>query len=209
MKFSKRIIVGLAGLSASAAAVAMAGGTYSFFSDNVPNVTGATTTFGTLSLTAGLNDASMPVTVTNAKPGDVIQTGSLAFHNAGTIDGALRLKIVPDASNSTAFNNDVIITIVGVGYYPASDPLASGTETLAQASALTATGLPVSPMFAGRYKNFSYTVSVDPNAGNELQGATGGFTIQADLVQAGNDTSTPPIQGAIIDGTPSFPAPAA
>ena len=217
LNLKTKMIAAAASVVAIAGGAATATGSYSYFSDSKANITGSTVTMGTLSLTAGLNDAAYPVTITNAAPGDVVQTGSLAFHNAGSLDGALRLQIVPDAGNAAAFNSDVIITIVGVGYYPDSLPLAcgisstnppcSGPDTLTKAAALTKDGLLVSPMFAGRFKNFSYSVSISPNAGNEIQALTGKFTINADLVQA--STGTDGTLGSVVDGTPSFPAPSA
>jgi hypothetical protein len=204
----KKFVGALAGIAVVGATVAVTSGTFSYFSDSTTLAgAGGSVSMGTIKLEAGSSAGNTPFSITNAKPGQTILVSSLGFSNTGSLGGVLRLKFIPDPTNSAEFNNDVLISLDGNGYYPASVPLNS-LQTLAFDANLTKDGMQVSPMFAGRHKSMPITVKIDPNAGNALQGQSGSFTIEADLIQATDDPAGSP--ASIPDNpTAAFPAPPA
>jgi hypothetical protein len=100
--------------------------------------------------------------------------------------GQLRIGFIENESNTDAFSHAVQITLSGAGLPDGTyrlDELADTTTTKNGISVYTipaaASGDPV--------KGMHMKVTVDPQAGNELQGASGGFTLQADLRQSNSD----------------------
>ena len=220
LTFKKKITAALGAVAVVGASIAMTAGTFSYFSDSA-NITGAggNVTMGTLKLAVGSSAGNTAFNITNVAPGATVLTSSIGFDNLGSLDGALRLRIVPNGGNTAAFNNAVIIKLDGFGFYPASVGL-NGAHSLAYDAALTSGGVLASPMFGsadlraagttqGRHKSIPITVSIDPTAGNTLQGATGGFTIQADLLQASATVAGGNTGGVPADPNPTFMAPAA
>ena len=77
---------------------------------------------------------------------------------------------------------------------PASTVL-DGPQTLAQAAAASSTGdavngLTIATLAPNASRTTGYSFTIDPNAGNALQGQTGSFSITADLIQTDNTPST-------------------
>jgi hypothetical protein len=196
------------GVTAVGATVALTAGTFSYFSDSETGPANAIK-FGTLDLVAQEGAAQQVINVGNAKPGDpVLDRVPFSFHNAGTIDGALRIRFVPTHTNGTpeqiaAYENAVLITLEGVDGFVDNKPY-----TLAQAADITEDGRWIFNLLhdgeeSGRdTKGFPVTVTIDPKAGNDVQGLIGGFTLEADLVQS--DGSGKPAQFP----APSFQQPA-
>jgi hypothetical protein len=189
----KKLAGAFGGLVALGATVALTSGTFSYFSES-QTVTGAggNVAMGTLHLNVGSSAGNQAFNITNSEPGAVVLKSSLGFDNTGTVDGVLQLKIVPNDGNVKAFNDAVLITLDGFGAYNASKEL-NGEHSLTADAALTSPNpVNASPMFGakdgkpGRHKSIPITVRINPEAGNEIQGLTGGFTIVATLVQAGD-----------------------
>jgi len=219
--FKKKVTAALGAVAVVGASVALTAGTFSYFSDSATiNGASGNVTMGTLKLDVGNGTNSTPFAITNVAPGATVLDKTITFHNTGSLDGALRLKIVPDPNNTDAFNAAVIIKLDGFGFYPASVGL-NGEHSLAYDAELTKAGVLASPMFGskdprailandgGRYKSIPITVSIDPTASNALQGATGGFTIQADLLQASATVANGSTGGIPADPNATFQAPAA
>lgn len=190
MAINKKFAAIAGGVTAVGATVALTAGTFSYFTEaKTVDGAGGKVTFGTLHLTAGSSAGNQAFSIPVAKPGDTVLTSSLGFDNAGNIDGVLKLQVVPDSGNVDSFNNAVQITLAGFGAYNASIPL-NGQHSLADDAKLGEVN--ASPMFGakngapGRHKSIPITVSIDPAAGNDVQGLSGGFTIVATLVQAGS-----------------------
>jgi hypothetical protein len=150
---------------------------------------GGKVTFGSLHLSAGSSAGNQSFSIPIAKPGDTVLTSALGFDNTGNVDGVLKQQVVPDGGNVDDFNKAVQIKLDGFGAYDASIPL-NGQHSLFDDAKLGLVN--ASPMFGakngapGRHKSIPITVSIDPAAGNEVQGLSGGFTIVATLVQAGS-----------------------
>jgi hypothetical protein len=199
----KKLAGAFGGLVALGATVALTAGTFSYFSDSADVAGGhGTVSMGTLKLNllTGSGSAQQSFEVTDAVPGTtVFQTtddNAICFENTGTMAGVLRLSIVP-TSNNKAFNDAVIIDTDGFSTYPESAPL-NKAQSLTAAAALTANGLNVAQLGGDRgttdwdlIKCIPLTVSIDPAAGNAIQGKKGGFTIHADLLQ-GRDSDIYP-----------------
>jgi hypothetical protein len=185
----KKLAGALGGVVAIGATVALTAGTFSYFSDSATAPGGSgTVSFGTLALELRAGDGGLQksFTVTNAKPGATVfqstDDEALCFKNTGSMHGVLRLKIVPDSA-SEAFNKAVQIKLDGFGTYQESFPL-NEQHSLHDAAALTLNGVNAAQLYAGGdNKCVPITVSIDKNAGNELKGVTGSFSIKADLVQ--------------------------
>jgi hypothetical protein len=207
LTLNKKLAGAFGGLVAIGATVALTAGTFSYFSDSAI-VPGGEVTFGTLDLSLQ-GGAAEEFTIANAKPGATVYRGTdnpkedkaLCFTNAGTLDGVLRLQFLPNAGNTAALEKAVLIEIGGFSTYPASDPVLKGKNTLESNISKSAGGVNASPVYAGQTKCVSMTVSIDAAAGNAVQGATGGFTIQADLVQHAGGNDIYPASPA-----PAFPA---
>lgn len=186
MTTKKKVGAALGSAAVVAAAIALSAGTYSYFSDR-NTAPDQVVTGGTLQLTVGGGGIDAPLNYANVEPGWSSDAETFTYHNNGTLDGRLRIRILPNANNSAACNKDV--NIQGAGFDKA--PQLNTKETLAEAYAYTKTGAWVADLYGGavtgdgngRYKSVPFTVSVDPAAGNELQGKRCGFKIQADLVQ--------------------------
>jgi predicted ribosomally synthesized peptide with SipW-like signal peptide len=189
MTAKKKVGAALGSAAVVAAAIALSAGTYSYFSDR-DTAPDQTVTAGTLQLAVGGSGVSSPMHFTNVEPGWVGESRTFTYHNNGTLDGRLRIRILPDASNSATCNQAV--NIQGDGFDKA--PQLNTKETLAQAYQYTKNGSWVADMYGGkstgdgngRYKSVPFIVSVDSVTGNALQGQQCGFKIQADLVQLGN-----------------------
>jgi hypothetical protein len=190
MSAQKKIVGAIGGLTAIAATVALTAGTFSYFSEaKTIDGAGGTVSMGTLHLTAGTTAGTQAFSINNAKPGDTVLSANLGFTNTGTIDGVLNLEIKPNGGNSQALNDAIIIDLDGFGAYNESAPFNNPTPltTLAAAGEFNA-----SPMFGakngqpGRHKSMPIKVTIDPQAGNDIQGLSGGFTVVATLVQAGS-----------------------
>jgi hypothetical protein len=187
---NKKLAGAFGGIVALGATVALTAGTFSYFSDS-QNVDAGAVQFGTLEL-APDHRAFVPFEITNAVPGTTVYNGTdnkgedpaLCFENTGSMYGVLQLKIVPDAGNTQAFNDNVRVEFKGYSTYPESTIL-KGANTLQQyKNAPLANASWVAP--AGKaeaLKCAAMIVSVDKAAPNELQGVGGGFSIQATLVQ--------------------------
>jgi predicted ribosomally synthesized peptide with SipW-like signal peptide len=186
MTAKKKLFGALGGVAALGATVALTAGTFSYFSDSATvNGGSADISYGKLTLKLGDEaPAAQPVQAKRVAPGQVIFDKDLSFINTGTMAGQLRIGFVENQSNTDAFSHAVQITLSGAG-------LPDGTYRLDELAAKTTTdhGIPVYtiPASGDRTKGIHMTVTVDPQAGNELQGASGGFTLQADLRQSNND----------------------
>ena len=153
--FKKKITAALGAVAVVGASVALTAGTFSYFSDSATiDGAGGNVTMGTLKLDVGNGPNSTPFAITNVAPGATVLDKTITFHNLGSLDGALRLKIVPDPTNSQAFNEAVLIKLGGLGFYPASLPL-NDVHSLSYDTALTSAGMLASPMFGSK----------DPRAG--------------------------------------------
>jgi len=214
LALNKKVAGALGGLTALGATVALTAGTFSYFSDSA-KVTGGSGAvhMGTLKLNLVDGAAQESFDIKDAEPGaTVFQTtdeNALCFENTGTMPGVLRLKITP-TSTDKAFNDAVIIDSAGFSTYASSAPL-NNPQSLTDAAALTANGLNIAQLGGDHgsknwdlIKCIPLTVSIAPTAGNAIQGATGGFTIEADLVQGRYSDIYPAGNGA-----PNFPAPPA
>jgi hypothetical protein len=157
-------------------------------------VDAGTVKFGTLTLDPS-HAASQPFRVTDAKPGSTVYRGTdaqgedpaLCFENSGGMMGVLQLTVVPNAANTQAFNDNVRVEFVGYETYPQSTIL-HGANTLQEyknSGRVNAAQLEPSHGTSSdaTTKCAQMIVSIDKAAPNSLQGAGGGFTIQADLVQ--------------------------
>jgi hypothetical protein len=202
----KKLAGAFGGLVALGATVALTAGTFSYFSDSNTQQAG-TVEFGTLDLVPEEGAASQQFDITGAKPGDtLLEQKAFSFRNAGTMNGELRLAFVPTFAQGTtakqkdAFEDAVLITVAGLPGFTDGQPY-----TLDDVVAKTAGGLHVGTMSYGNddyaTKGFPVTVTVDPAAGNAVQGVSGGFKIVADLVQGDAD-------GYAQYPDPSFPQPA-
>ncbi|MGH3435638.1 MAG: TasA family protein [Sciscionella sp.] len=184
----KKIGGGLAGIAVVGAAIALTAGTFSYFSDS-HTVAGNNVQMGTLKLSV-LNGshAVAPVTLSNAEPGQTGPAKTFCFENDGTLTGLLRVGFVEDTGNGAAFNNAVQLTLAG---FPAP---VNGTNSLAFDAANTAGGVVLHTLTGGNgdAKCVTIALGVDPTAGNNVQGRTGGFKIVADLTQTGDGATTPP-----------------
>jgi hypothetical protein len=198
MTAQKKLLGALGGVAALGATVALTAGTFSYFSDS-GSVAGEVN-FGTLDLQLQ-EGAAKAYTFDNAAPGQtVLPTENMTFFNAGDMDGELRVRFLEDESATTAYNDALLITLEGFSGIP------DGTYTLDDLAEKTVNGHHLANLTHGgagddyAYKGFQMTVAVDPQAGNELQGAEGGFTLEADLVQSGADGR------ALEQPAPDFPA---
>src|SRR4051794_8140697 len=204
MTAKKKIFGALGGVAALGATVALTAGTFSYFSDSNTQQAG-TVQFGTLDLVPEEGAAVQQFNIPNAKPGDtVLAQKAFSFRNAGTMNGELRLAFVPTFATGTtgkqkdAFEDAVLITVAGLPGFK------DGQEyTVDEVVAKTAGGLHIGTMSYGdddyATKGFPVTVTIDPAAGNDVQGVSGGFKIVADLVQGD--------EGGIAGyPAPSFPA---
>jgi hypothetical protein len=206
MTAQKKIFGALGGVAALGATVALTAGTFSYFSDSSTQQAG-TVQFGTLDLVAEEGAATQQFDLPNAKPGDILLAKQdFSFRNAGTMGGELRLAFVPTFAEGTtapqeaAFEDAVLITVAGLPGF-----INNQAYTLEEVAAKTAGGLHVGTMSYGddayATKGFPVTVTVDPAAGNAVQGVSGGFKIVADLVQGDAD-------GFAEFPEPAFPQPA-
>jgi Camelysin metallo-endopeptidase len=181
MTAKKKLAAGLGGVVALGATVALTAGTFSYFSDSATaNGGSADVNFGKLTLK--LQDgavASQPITVNHAAPGDVLWDKDLSFRNTGDMAGELRIGFTENDNNTDAFNQAVQITIAGFG------GTSDGTYSLADWAGKGAMHLYTLQTKGGEStKGIHMKVTLDPNAGNALQGASGGFKLQADLRQS-------------------------
>jgi len=186
----KKLAGAFGGLVALGATVALTAGTFSYFSDSA-TVQGGTVGFGALELSTAKSQF-VPLQITGAKPGTTVYYGddsqdpALCFENTGDMMGVLQLEIVPDAGNSWQFNSYVDVEFEGYDTYPASDYILHGANSLAEyqaAGRVNASQMKPTTAESDENKCAKMVVSIDKAAPNELQGATGGFTIQATLVQ--------------------------
>jgi hypothetical protein len=192
---------GVAGaITALGATVALTAGTFSYFSDS-DSVAGKVN-FGALDLQLQ-EGAAQDFSFDNAAPGDtVLSDKNMTFFNAGDMDGELRVRFAENDEDATAYNEAVLITLEGFS------GLDDGTYTLDDLAQKTAQGYHLATLTHGgvddgyAYKGFKMTVAIDPQAGNDLQGVTGGFTLEADLVQSGADGRAKQYPA------PAFPQPA-
>jgi hypothetical protein len=206
LTLNKKLAGAFGGLVAIGATVALTAGTFSYFSDSNSQQAGEIR-FGTLDLVPQEGAAEQQFDVTAAAaPGDVVlERTDFSFRNAGTMDGELRIRFVPTHAAGTtgaqaeAFDDFVLITLSGV---PGFDD--GKAYTLDEVATETARGIHLTTLTHGdddhAIKGFPVTVTIDPKAGNILQGVEGGFKIVADLVQSGAD-------GRSLEyPAPSFPA---
>jgi predicted ribosomally synthesized peptide with SipW-like signal peptide len=191
------------GVTAICATVALTAGTFSYFSDSETVGGGANqVNFGVLDLQLQEGAAEQAFTFDKAAPGDtVLKKTNMTFFNAGDMDGELRIRFSETDSTAKAFNDAVLITFEGVPGFVNGKPY-----TLTQVADATEGGLHLANLTHGgeddgfAYKGFPMTVTIDKNAGNDLQGVSGGFTLEADLVQSGRDGR------ALQYPAPAFPA---
>jgi predicted ribosomally synthesized peptide with SipW-like signal peptide len=182
------------GITAIGATVALTAGTFSYFSDS-KTVDAGTVDFGTLTLSTS-HAASAHFAVPNAKPGTVVYNGTdnegedpaLCFENSGSMMGVLQLSVVPKAGNSWQFNKYVKVEFVGYDTYPESKAILHGANSLEQYQAAGRVNAAQLEPSNGRSSDATtkcaqMIVSIDKDAPNELQAATGDFTIEATLVQ--------------------------
>jgi hypothetical protein len=198
MTAKKKLVGAIGGVAALGATVALTAGTFSYFSDS-GSVKGDVS-FGTLELELQ-EGAAEDFSFDKAAPGQtVLPTKNMTFFNAGDMDGELRVRFSEKDPAADAYNKALLVTLKGFS------GIANGTYTLDELAAKTAGGYHLANLTHGgvndgyAYKGFQMTVAVDKNAGNELQGAEGGFTLEADLVQSGADGR------ALEYPAPAFPA---
>jgi hypothetical protein len=201
----KKLAGAFGGIVAIGATVALTAGTFSYFSDSNSQQVGEVQ-FGTLDLVPQEGAASQQFTVSGAKPGDVLlKKTDFSFRNAGTMNGELRISFVPTHAAGTtdeqaaAFDDAVLITLAGVPGF-----VNGKAYTLDEVATATANGLRLATLGHGAdndwaIKGFPVTVTIDPEAGNVVQGVQGGFELVADLVQGDAD-------GYAEYPDPSFPA---
>jgi hypothetical protein len=189
MTAKKKLAGALGGVAALGATVALTAGTFSYFSDSA-TVNGASGTVrnGTLSLELLDGAADAPININNAAPGSTVLQTTLSFHNGGTLDGLLRVGFVADGANSEAFDKAVLISVKGV-----PGLVDNQKYTLEELNGDTVN---LAPMYPDRYKSIPITVTIDPAAGNDLQGEEGSFTLKADLVQDSNGAPAPAFPAA-------------
>jgi hypothetical protein len=187
------------GITVIGATVALTAGTFSYFSDS-GSVAGKVN-FGTLDLELQ-EGAAQDFSFDRAAPGDtVLPPKNMTFFNAGDMDGELRVRFSENDANTDAYNDALLITLEGFS------GLANGTYTLDDLAQKTAKGYHLANLTHGgpndgyAYKGFKMSVAIDPNAGNALQAASGGFTLESDLVQSDESGR------AVHDLAPAFPAP--
>jgi hypothetical protein len=213
MTAKKKIFGALGGVAALGATVALTAGTFSYFSDSAQGTGGADVTFGTLQLTPLGGAIGKTFTIDNAIPGETVvsttEDDALCFENSGSIPGLLRLGFVADGpeaggTNSISFNKNVLVTLDGL---PASSGL-NGEHTLQYVLDHSAGGVETvvvnpdkgDPNYGdGGVKCIPMTVRISGDAGNDLQGATGGFSLRADLLQTNTN------DGHVVGATPGFP----
>ena len=185
MTAKKKLFGALGGVAALGATVALTAGTFSYFSDSATvNGGSADITYGKLTLALGDSaPAAHAVRAKRVAPGQVIFDKDLSFINTGDMDGELRIGFTGTNPGDATFNHNVQITLTGAG-------LPDGTYRLDDLAAKTTEdhGIHVYTLSAHAgdesVKGIHMKVTIDPQAGNELQGASGGFTLQADLRQS-------------------------
>jgi hypothetical protein len=183
------------GVTAIGATVALTAGTFSYFTDS--GSVDRAVNFGTLNLNLQ-QGAAKNVTIDHAAPGQtVLPTTPMTFYNSGDMDGVARIRFVPTHAPQTtdpakaAYDKAILVTLDGVSDLPLSDR-GNNTYSLHELEGDTASGLYLATLSHGgkkdgnAYKGFAMSVSIDPEAGNVLQGVSGGFKIEADLVQTVN-----------------------
>jgi hypothetical protein len=185
------------GVTAIGATVALTAGTFSYFTDS--GSVDRAVNFGTLDLNLQ-QGAAKNITIDHAAPGQtVLPTTAMTFYNSGDMDGVVRIRFVPTHAPETsktlgaaaAYDEAILVTLDGVSDLPVSDR-GNNTYSLRELKEDTASGLYLATLSHGgkkddyAYKGFGMSVSIDPEAGNVLQGVSGGFKIEADLVQTVN-----------------------
>ncbi len=175
----KKLAGAFGGVVAIGATIALTAGTFSYFSDSANSTGGGgDVAFGTVKLTPQ-RLGRHAVRGHKAKPGaTVFEADELCFENSGN-----HRRRAPVAVRSEEQPERVQQRRADRTYGWNKTPALNGTHTLAQNAAASQAGALLEPMEAGRQKCIPITVSIDPRAGNELQGKAGGFSLQADLVQ--------------------------
>jgi hypothetical protein len=202
------------GITAIGATVALTAGTFSYFTDSAHSAGGADVAFGTLKLTPLGGAAGKTFDITNAAPGETVyettDENALCFENSGSLPGLLRLGFVADGplnggANPAGFNDNVLLTLGGL---PDSSGL-NGEHTLQYVIDHSANGVETvgvnpdrgTPNYDnGGVKCIPLKVAIAGDAGNGLQGAAGGFSLKADLIQVNS------VDGHPRGSVPAFPA---
>jgi predicted ribosomally synthesized peptide with SipW-like signal peptide len=195
------------GITAIGATVALTAGTFSYFTDSETVGGGANqVNFGTLDLQLSEGAAQKAFAFDHAAPGDtVLPKTNMTFNNAGDMAGELRIRFDETDPTNTAYNDAILITLAGVPGFVDGKPytltqVAAGTRDADGNGIHVTTLTPSGDPDGYDSKGFPMTVTIDPKAGNDLQGVSGGFKIEADLVQSGADGR------ALQWPAPKFPA---
>jgi len=168
-----------------------AGATSAYFNDTETSA-GNTFTAGTIDLK--VNDAvnwsaSDPITLDNAKPGDV-KTTSLKVENAGSIDGTatLAVAVVHNYENGVADpESDVDTTVLTEEGELCADTnvtVKDGATVLATAPLSTFTTLNLGALAYGKNKTFTVVYEIPGTVDNRIQSDSCVFTLTAALDQA-------------------------
>ncbi|AKB21134.1 TasA family protein [Methanosarcina sp. WH1] len=180
---NKKILLSV--LTIGVLAVVAGAGTWAAFSDTETSENN-TFTAGTLDLkVGGVDDPDVPFVVEDVFPG---ATGSadIVLSNAGTMPGALSVKIVniigeggdfPEPESvvdpSNAYNLDDVLTV----------SISDGTNTVSGKLSELTTAQSLGVLDVGTGKTFTVTYSVDSSAGNEIQGDKVTFDVEVSLNQ--------------------------
>lgn len=172
---NRKILVPLATLVAAGAVAVGSGASFSSTTGN----TISSVTAGTLTHSNSKNNQAI-FNLSNMKPGDTLN-GTLTLKNTGSLPAAFSLV---ETSSSNAFANagaDLTLAIVDT---TTGTTVYTGTFGGLTDGAKNALGT----WQAGDSHNFTFTVKLDPNAGNADQGASAGATYQWESVQLSGDT---------------------
>lgn len=172
------------GIAAAAAAVlALGAGTYAAFTDT-ETAPDATFAAGTLNLEVGQTVTGNPLNFLNLVPGQTTET-VLTFVNTGTVNGNLSLDFEVVGGDPTCVaEEDVVPNGCALGgNLPDNlqvniDGVARGTLT-----DLARDGLPAGLLPAQSQDTYTLTVTLNGNAGNEVQSDTATLTTVATLDQ--------------------------
>ena len=169
----RRVLLPLAGLLTAAALVVGSGADFTSSSVNGSNAY----TTGTLTQANSKADEAI-FNLDGLKPGDTVN-GGVTIENTGSLPASF--KLTETATNDFAEPSNLQLSITEAGE---SDPVWSGTF-----GELTTDGaLALGDWEVGASREFTFSVTLDPEAGNAEQGKTATASYTWDAIQGGATT---------------------
>ncbi len=160
----RRLLAALATILVAVGVTVASGASFTATAAN----TGNTFTSGTMTLGDSVSGAIL--TASNLKPAGPTQSGEVQISNTGSLAGAITLKTINlvDSSPSMAGNLDLTIQDCGTDL-----DCSIGTSTTQYTGKLNAMPTQSLGTWAGAEQHrYKFTVGLDTNAGNTLQGKT-------------------------------------